>query len=216
MIYSVAIDGPSASGKSTIAKLLSKKLSITYIDTGAMYRAVAYYFIENSVNDFSDTNIEKVMKGFKLKYDNQKVFVNDILIKDDFLRTSEVTNLVSKVSASKYVRKYLVDFQRKLSVCESVVMDGRDIGTNVLPNATYKFYMIASAEERARRRLADFENKGDKKSYEAVLAEIKDRDFKDANRELNPLVKANDAIEIDTSHLKIDDVLKFIIERIEI
>lgn len=216
MIYSVAIDGPSASGKSTIAKLLAKKLSITYIDTGAMYRAVAYYFIENSVNDFSDTNIEKVMKGFKLKYDNQKVFVNDILIKDDFLRTSEVTNLVSKVSASKYVRKYLVDFQRKLSVCESVVMDGRDIGTNVLPNATYKFYMIASAEERARRRLADFENKGDKKSYEAVLAEIKDRDFKDANRELNPLVKANDAIEIDTSHLKIDDVLKFIIERIEI
>jgi len=216
MIYSVAIDGPSASGKSTIAKLLSKKLSITYIDTGAMYRAVAYYFIENSVNDFSDTNIEKVMKGFKLKYDNQKVFVNDILIKDDFLRTSEVTNLVSKVSASKYVRKYLVDFQRKLSVCESVVMDGRDIGTNVLPNATYKFYMIASAEERAKRRLADFENKGDKKSYEDVLAEIKDRDFKDANRELNPLVKANDAIEIDTSHLKIDDVLKFIIERIEI
>jgi len=216
MIYSVAIDGPSASGKSTIAKLLSKKLSITYIDTGAMYRAVAYYFIENSVNDFSDTNIEKVMKGFKLKYDNQKVFVNDILIKDDFLRTSEVTNLVSKVSASKYVRKYLVDFQRKLSVCESVVMDGRDIGTNVLPNATYKFYMIASAEERAKRRLADFENKGDKKSYEAVLAEIKDRDFKDANRELNPLVKANDAIEIDTSHLKIDDVLKIIIERIEI
>ena len=216
MIYSVAIDGPSASGKSTIAKLLAKKLSITYIDTGAMYRAVAYYFIENSVNDFSDTNIEKVMKGFKLKYDNQKVFVNDILIKDDFLRTSEVTNLVSKVSASKYVRKYLVDFQRKLSVCESVVMDGRDIGTNVLPNATYKFYMIASAEERAKRRLADFENKGDKKSYEDVLAEIKDRDFKDANRELNPLVKANDAIEIDTSHLKIDDVLKFIIERIEI
>ena len=216
MIYSVAIDGPSASGKSTIAKLLAKKLSITYIDTGAMYRAVAYYFIENSVNDFSDTNIEKVMKGFKLKYDNQKVFVNDILIKDDFLRTSEVTNLVSKVSASKYVRKYLVDFQRKLSVCESVVMDGRDIGTNVLPNATYKFYMIASAKERARRRLADFENKGDKKSYEAVLAEIKDRDFKDANRELNPLVKANDAIEIDTSHLKIDDVLKIIIERIEI
>lgn len=215
MTLSIAIDGPSASGKSTIAKLLANKLSVMYIDTGAMYRAITYYLIKNGVDLFSKEQIKNEIKNLVFDYRASSVYINGEVIDDDALRTPEVTAKVSQVSSDGNVRAFLVSIQRNLSEKIDVVMDGRDIGTNVLPNATVKFFLTANPFVRAQRRKKELEEKGIQVDFEKMISEIQKRDFQDSNRTINPLIKANDAIEVDTSDLGLEEVMMILLEKVE-
>lgn len=199
-MYSVAIDGPSGSGKSTIAKLLADKLNITYVDTGAMYRAIALHSKE--------TGIEPVdfISEVEIDYHDDKVFLNGEDVSDK-IRTEEISKLASKISKNLKVREFLVQKQRKISKKRSVVMEGRDIGTVVLPEADYKFYLDAGVEVRAKRRYNQLIEKGEKAEFEQVLIDLKDRDFNDMNRENSPLVKAEGAIFIDSADITLEETL---------
>lgn len=204
----IAIDGPSGSGKSTISKILAKKLNMEYINTGAMYRAVTYYFIKNNL-EFSAENIDDIDIDFM---DNQIMLNGENVEK--YIRTSQVSKNVSQVSANEHIRKKLVNIQRQISKGKSVVLDGRDIGTAVFPNADFKIYLSASIKCRAMRRyneIKDTENI----TYDEVCQQIKERDYKDSTRKISPLKKAEDAVEIDTSHMSIDETVKKIIHIIE-
>ena len=199
----IAFDGPAGSGKSTIAKIISEKLGITYLDTGAMYRAVTLYFLENGV-DFNDEEQVKInLDKINLEFKNDDLYLNnkDVSVQ---IREKNINDNVSFVSAIKIVREKMVDLQRKMSGQQSVILDGRDIGTVVFPNADYKFYVTASPEKRAERRLAELKEKGSEFTFEEVLKDINDRDSKDMNRALNPLKKADDATEIITDDLDIE------------
>jgi len=211
----IAFDGPAGSGKSTIAKIISEKLGITYLDTGAMYRAVTLYFLENNV-DFNDENQVKInMEKIKLEFINDKLYLNnkDVSVQ---IREKNVNDNVSFVSAIRIVREKMVDLQRKMSGKKSVVLDGRDIGTVVFPNADYKFYITASVDVRARRRYEEELRKGiSNLSLNEVKKSMENRDYIDSNREVTPLRKADDAIEIDTSDMSIDEVLEKILSYIK-
>lgn len=215
--YIIALDGPAGSGKSTIAKIIAKDFNLTYLDTGAMYRMVTLFILENNIN-FSDLKeVEKALNNINLDIIENHFFLNGVDVSDK-IRTPEVTKFVSPVSTIKCVRTKLVELQRKISQGKSVILDGRDIGTVVFPNANLKIFLIASPEVRAKRRLNDYLNKGIKESFDKVLKNIKERDYIDSTRKESPLIKANDAIEIDTSHLNIEDtckaIKKLIIEKI--
>ena len=209
----IAIDGPDGSGKSTIAKLISKKYNIPYLDTGAMYRALGYFLNNEKI----DVNDEKAVVNklddiqMKIKFDNevQHVYVNEIDT-TPFIRNYEVSKLASDVSKHKDVRIKLVTIQREFAENNSVVLDGRDIGTFVLPNAKFKFYLTASPEERAKRRCKEMKEKGVEIDYKAVLADINQRDYNDSHRAFAPLKKADNAIEIDTTGYSINEVLNLI------
>ena len=209
----IAIDGPAGSGKSTIAKLISKKYNIPYLDTGAMYRALGFFLNNEKI----DVNDEKAVVNklddiqMKIKFDNevQHVYVNEIDT-TPFIRNYEVSKLASDVSKHKDVRIKLVSIQREFAENNSVVLDGRDIGTYVLPNAKFKFYLTASPEERAKRRCKEMKDKGIDIEYNAVLADINQRDYNDSHRAFAPLKKADDAIEIDTTGYSINEVLDLI------
>ena len=207
---SIAIDGPAGAGKSTIAKKIANKMNIVYVDTGAMYRAFGLYCIRhnipgdsNQVNDILD-NID-----ICIEYVNgeQQVLLNNENV-NELIRTEEVGNMASTVSTNKNVRLKLVELQRKLANKTSVVMDGRDIGTYVLTNATIKIYLTASVEKRAQRRWDELRQKGIEKELDTIRDEITKRDFRDMNRTFAPLKKADDAIELDTSDLTIDGVVE--------
>lgn len=211
----IAFDGPAGSGKSTIAKIISEKLGITYLDTGAMYRAVTLYFLENNV-DFNDENqVEINLEKIELEFINDKLYLNnkDVSVQ---IREKNVNDNVSFVSAIRIVREKMVDLQRKMSGKKSVVLDGRDIGTVVFPNADYKFYITASVDVRARRRYEEELEKGiSNLSFDEVKKSMENRDYIDSNREVTPLKKADDAIEIDTSDMSIDEVLEKILSYIK-
>jgi len=208
---SIAIDGPAAAGKSTVAKIVAEKLSYIYIDTGAMYRALTYKAIYNQLNLedealLFDTLLSTVIE-LKPSDKGQLVFLDNHDV-TDLIRTSEVTNSVSYVARQPKVREEMVKRQQAFATKGGVVMDGRDIGTHVLPNAEVKVFLLASVEERAERRHAENLEKGFSSDLEKLKEEIAKRDKIDSEREVAPLKKANDAIEIDTTSLSIPDVVE--------
>ncbi|EFU76085.1 (d)CMP kinase [Lachnoanaerobaculum saburreum] len=220
-MYNIAIDGPAGAGKSSIAKALSKKLGFVYIDTGAMYRAVALFFLENGIKDSSDNEIDKLLDklDINIKYTDgeQRVFLNNVDVSDK-LRQEEIGKLASRFSAVKSVREKLVALQRKLAKKENVIMDGRDIGTVVLPNADIKIYLSAGSKVRAKRRYLELIEKGfDKAALDekAIENEIIKRDEADMNREISPLKKAEDAYCLDTSDMTFNEVVSKILDMVE-
>ncbi|MBT2829376.1 (d)CMP kinase [Staphylococcus coagulans] len=208
----IALDGPAAAGKSTIAKRVAGQLGMVYVDTGAMYRAITYYYLQHKDRI---VHFDKMMDqiDLHLAYDpekGQRVYLNDEDV-TDFLRENDVTQEVSYVASIKEVRAFLVQAQQKLAAKKGIVMDGRDIGTTVLPDAEVKVYMIASVEERAERRFKDNQERGIVSSIEQLKKDIAERDTYDMNREISPLKKADDAVEIDTTGLSIEEVTNRII-----
>ncbi|HHU18332.1 MAG TPA: (d)CMP kinase [Clostridiales bacterium] len=210
----IAIDGPSGAGKSTIAKRVAKELGIDYIDTGAMYRAVAYKVLHNQIDLNDVESIKKMLSETNIDFINGNIILDDEIINDK-IRTHEISRMASDVSALQVVRDKLVALQRKMGQHKSVVMDGRDIGTNVLIDAEYKFFVTATASERARRRWLELLEKDEKVDLKQVEADIIDRDNNDSMRELNPLRKAEDAIELDTTGMTIEEVTDEILEVIK-
>ena len=213
MRYNIAIDGPAGAGKSTIAKRLAKELGAIYVDTGAMYRAMAYYFIQKGVDKEDIDTITKLCKDVEvsISYENgeQQVILNGENI-TGFIRQEAVGNMASATSVYPVVREKLVELQRQLAARENVVMDGRDIGTVVLPNAEVKIYLNADVTERAKRRLKDFELQGRKETLDEVIEQIKQRDHNDMTRDYNPLRKAESAVEIDTTGMTADEAAALI------
>ncbi|MGM0602786.1 MAG: (d)CMP kinase [Bacillota bacterium] len=203
----IAVDGPGGAGKSTISKLLAEDLNYKYLDTGAMYRAITLKVLEDCI-DFDNT--EKIIKKAEnIKFDfkdNNKMYVDNEDL-SNFIRKKEVNDHVSEVASIKEVREILVKKQQEIAAGGCVVMDGRDIGTKVLPNAEHKIFLTASLEERARRRWNELKEKGEKVDYGEVKNSIKKRDEIDRSRKYSPLKKANDAVEIDTSNLTIQEVI---------
>ena len=210
----VAIDGPAGSGKSTIAKIIAKKFNFTYIDTGAMYRMITLYLLENNI-DFDDLKeIEKVLNTVNLDMQGDKFYLNNVDVTTK-IREKRINENVSKVASIKIVRSNLVDLQRKVSNNKNVILDGRDVGTVIFPNAQVKIFLIASPEERARRRYNEFLEKKTEITYDEVLKSLKERDYIDSTRKESPLKKGDDAIELDTTNLTIEDVINFIAKEIE-
>jgi len=210
----IAIDGPAGSGKSTTAKLLAQKLGYLYIDTGAMYRAVTLYAIRNNILGDEDKIIEMAKKlNIELKFEKgqTKVFVDGIDVSED-IRSLEVNQNVSPVSKIEGVRKILVQKQKEIGKNGGVVMEGRDITTVVFPNADVKIYLTATIDERARRRALEFEQKGQQVDIEKVKQNILERDRIDSSRDVSPLTKSPDAIEIDTSNLSIEEQVELILQ----
>lgn len=214
MSYSIAIDGPAGAGKSTIAKLIAKKKGYIYVDTGAMYRAMALYFIESGIDAKDSEAISKASKDVDvtIKYENneQIVLLNGRNV-NGLIRTEEVGKMASSSSANKDVRVKLVELQRALAAKESVVMDGRDIGTCVLPNADVKVYLTASSRVRAVRRYEELKAKNIDCDLDTIEKDIIDRDYQDMNREISPLKQAEDATLLDSSDMTIEQVADAII-----
>lgn len=208
--YIIAVDGPSAAGKSCLAKAISDKLNIVYIDTGAMYRAVALYVIENNIDISNEEIMEKELNNIDIKFERINgeihIFLNGNDVSSE-IRTEKIAMVASKVSSIKCVRYDMVDRQRKLGEDYSVILDGRDIGSVVFPNADLKIYLTASEEERAKRRLYDLEMKNIETNFEEVLEDIKKRDYNDINKPISPLVKTEDAVLIDTTNMSKEDVI---------
>lgn len=213
-IITIAVDGPSGAGKSTVAKAIAKKLNIAYIDTGAMYRAVGYKMIQNNVALTDEEGLQAMLDNTEIDFVDGNIILDGENI-NGLIRTPEISKQASDCSALPIVRAKLVDLQRKMGETKSVIMDGRDIGTNVFPNAKYKFFITATAEERANRRYKELIEKGQDVVYETILKDIIQRDHNDSTRALNPLKKADDAIELDTTLMSIDDVVNFVCEEIE-
>ncbi len=207
----IAIDGPAGSGKSTIAKLLAEKLNFTYINTGAMYRAVTLYLLENNLLERvkKDQNfINEILQNINIKLDKDYIFLNNIDVSEK-IRSDQVTKEVSYISSLKEVRKFLINLQREIGKKFNSILEGRDIGTNVFPQAEFKFFLTASVLQRAKRRMIQ-ENID--KPIEYIMEEIKRRDQYDSTRKENPLKKADDAIEINTTSLTIEEVLEKILK----
>ncbi len=211
MIYSVAIDGPAGAGKSTIARGLASKLGFTYVDTGAMYRAIAFWSLSQEIKLQNEEEIAKNIDSINISIDYkngvQQLFLNGENITNK-LREEEVGKAASIVSKYASVRDKLVEFQQKIAQEKSVIMDGRDIGTKVLPNASLKVFMTADAQVRAKRRFDELCLKDDDCDYNTILKDIQDRDYADENREISPLKAAKDAVIIDTSYLTVEEVIE--------
>lgn len=204
----IAIDGPSAAGKSTIAKILAKNLGYAHIDTGAMYRCVALMVKNNGVNPDDEEKIADLMQEMNINFDEKgNVYLNDIDVSKD-IRTNEMSMLASKVSAYPAVRKILTTLQQKMAENKGYILDGRDIGSVVLPDAELKIFMIASAQARANRRVLEYQNKGIDANYDEIFEDIMQRDYQDSHRANAPLKKCDDAHEIDTSDMSIDEVVE--------
>lgn len=215
MGYNIAIDGPAGAGKSTIAKKVAKELGYIYVDTGALYRGMAVYFLENGVSADETEKIGQMCKKavVTLGYEDgvQQVYLNGENITAK-LRKEEVEKMASVSSAIKEVRMQLLELQRDLAEKENVVMDGRDIGTNVLPQAETKIYLTASVDTRAKRRFLELQEKGVSCVLEEIAKDIEDRDYRDMNRDVAPLKQAEDAVYIDSSEMSIDEVVTEILK----
>ncbi len=207
----VAIDGPASAGKSTVAKILAKKLDLIYLDTGAMYRTITYLGLKNNADLTNGKELlnllEKAPIRFETAPNGQKVFAGNEEVTEQ-IRTDEVNANVSIPSAVKEVREEMVRLQQKIANSQGIVMDGRDIGTAVLPNADTKIFLIASVEERAKRRYEENLSKGLVADFEEIKKSIENRDYLDTHREVSPLTKATDAFEVDTTGLSIEEVVE--------
>lgn len=210
----IAIDGPGGAGKSTIAKQVAKALDIDYIDTGAMYRAVGYKLIRDNVDMYDEDALLAMLEATDIDFSGGKTILDGKDISDR-IRTQEISRKASECSALAPVRAKLVELQKKMGSTKSVIMDGRDIGTVVLKDAELKIYLTASAEERAERRYKELLLKGEDISYEKVLADMQERDYNDMHREITPLRKADDAIELDTTGMSIDEVTEYILRKVK-
>lgn len=210
----IAIDGPAGAGKSTIAKIISQKLNIEYIDTGAMYRAITLKLLKCSC-DFNDTDrMKRIIDNTIIDFNHHNIFLDGENVNIE-IRMPNITNNVSQVASMPFVREILVAIQKSIAESKSVIMDGRDIGTNVLVNADFKFYLTASVEERAMRRKEEMNQKGIEISFDKIKQEITNRDISDMEREINPLRKAKDAIEVDTTGKNIENVVQEILSYIQ-
>ena len=207
MRLSVAIDGPAGAGKSTIAKLVAKEFDLMYINTGAMYRAVALKAEENNIGDKDIDALCNLSSTFEMKFENDDLILNGENIQDK-ITMPEISKIVSKYASIKEVREILVKLQREMSNKFDVIMDGRDIGTVVLKDSKFKFFLTATPEARAERRYKELTNRGLDVDYSTILEDIIKRDYIDSNREVDPLKKADDAIEVDTTKLSINEVVK--------
>ncbi len=204
----VAIDGPSGAGKSTVAKLIAKEFGIDYVDTGAMYRAMGLKIINCGIACEEGPELDELLENTDVDFRDWKVYLDGEDV-SDLIRTEEVSKMASDCSAFASVRSKLDSIQKAIGRSRSVVMDGRDICTIVMPHAEYKLYITASADERARRRYLELKGKGQNPDYEQVLEDINQRDYNDTHREVNPLVVADDAIVIDTTEMDIDQVVSY-------
>ena len=216
---SVAVDGPAGSGKSTITKMVAKSLGFNYVDTGAMYRALTYNFLSNGLDELEEEEIKELLSktDFKVEYVDgvQYVYVNNEEVSDK-IRTAEVSKFTSLFAKSPVVRDFLIDTQRNLANTNNIIMDGRDIASVVLPNADVKIFLTASVEERARRRVLDFERQGiENVDFEKVKEDIKARDWQDENRDIAPLIKVESATLIDTTSLTINEVVEKMTELVK-
>lgn len=212
---SVAIDGPSAAGKSTIAKMVAKKENFIYIDTGAMYRCVAYYCLTQKIDLNDEKAVEQAIEHIQIRLTpDNKVYLNDEDVSNQ-IRQDQVSLGASCVSKYQVVRSFLVDEQRKMAKAGNVILDGRDIGTVVLLNADLKIYQIASVETRAKRRYLENLERGLDADLETIKKEIEERDYQDTHREISPLKKAEDAIELDTSSLTLEEVVEQVLTLIQ-
>ena len=213
--FIIAIDGPSAAGKECLATAVSKKFNIIYIDTGAMYRSVAYYFIQNDVYIENDMEVTKALDNIKIsfKWDGKRLYtyLNDEDVTSK-IRTEDVGLMASKVSAIKTVRYRMVELQRKLGEEQSVVLDGRDVGSVVFPNADIKIFLTADIEVRARRRYEQLTQSGQEVSFEEVLENMRKRDYDDIHKPISPLVQTDDAVLIDSTNLTIEEVFEKVLE----
>ena len=215
---SIAIDGPAGAGKSTIAKLVAKRMGYIYVDTGAMYRAIAHFLVTNNIDIENEEELVKACESISvsIQYENdaQQVYLNGENV-TPFLRTEATGNMASKSSAKAPVRAALLDLQRNMAKEYNVVMDGRDIGTNVLPNAEVKIYLTASSKERANRRYKELIAKGENADFDKIEADIIERDERDMNRDIAPLKQAEDAVLVDSSDMGIEEVVSAIMSAAE-
>lgn len=213
MKISVAIDGPAGAGKSTIAKLVSKRFDLMYINTGAMYRAVALKAQEQNLEPENVQEICNIIKTMEMHFENDDLILNGENIQDK-ITTPNISSIVSGYASISEVRAILVKLQREMSSKFSVIMDGRDIGTVVLKDANFKFFLTASPEQRATRRFKELQERNIECSYDQILKDIIDRDYKDTHRATDPLKKADDAVEIDSTNLDINGVVNVIADYI--
>lgn len=216
-MINVAIDGPAGAGKSTIAKLVAKEKNYIYVDTGAMYRAIALYLLRNAVDVADEDNVaaacDKICIDIKYVEGSQLVFLNNEDVSVE-IRMEEVGNMASKAAAVPAVREKLLQLQRDLAKANNVIMDGRDIGTFVLPEAPLKIYLTASVDARATRRFNQLVEKGESPDISKIKADIEQRDYQDMNRKIAPLKQAQDAIYLDSSDMTIEEVVDFIVDKI--
>lgn len=210
----IAIDGPAGAGKSTIAKIIADKLNINYIDTGAMYRAITLKCLQNKINIENEDEVVELAKKTEIDFKENNIYLDGKVVNEE-IRTIEVTSNVSNVAKIKEVRYLMVDVQREIGTRNSVILDGRDIGSYVFPSADYKFFLIATPEERGARRYNELIEKGVEVKLEDVIDDIIKRDEIDSSREFAPLAKAEDAIEIDTTGKSIDDVVESVLNKIK-
>ena len=216
--FNLAIDGPSGAGKSTIAKLVAKELNFIYIDTGAMYRAVALFFLKKNINVDNEEEINKYIDDINVEFriidNNIRLFLNDEDITDN-IRTPEVSDGASRVSVHAKVRERMVKMQQEMAQKNNVVMDGRDIGTVVLPNADLKIYLTASVKERAQRRFRELQESGMDVQLEQIEKDIEERDYRDTHRDISPLREAEDAVHLNSDGMKIEEEVSYILELIK-
>jgi cytidylate kinase len=210
MDISVAIDGPAGAGKSTIAKIIGEKFNLMYINTGSMYRAVTLKAMNANVSENDVDDLVRIVESLEMHFEEERLFVNSEDL-TDMINMPIISNNVSRYAAVPEIREILVKLQQNIAKKFNVIMDGRDIGTVVLADAPFKFYLTASSEERAKRRYEELKAKGVDVDYNAILSEIIKRDYIDTHREITPLVKADDAIEIDSSALDINGVVETIV-----
>jgi len=208
MHYAIAIDGPAGAGKSTIARRVAKDLELIYVDTGALYRALGYYVTTQGIDPTDEPAVIAALDEVSVALDHvggeQHVFVNDEDV-NAYIRTPAISMAASRVSAIPEVRAFLLHVQRDMAASRSVIMDGRDIGTTILPNAEVKIFLTASPESRAQRRHLELQEKGDPATFEEVLADMNKRDYEDAHRASSPLRQAEDAVLVDTSELNLEE-----------
>lgn len=212
-MINIAIDGPAGAGKSTVAKLLAQKLNFMYINTGAMYRTVALKSLKNNIELNEVDKLSSLIDSLEMHFEGDNLIVNGKIINNE-ISTPEISKYASKYAAVPEIRKKLVELQREMAKKYNVVMDGRDIGTVVLKNTPFKFFLNAAAEERARRRYNELTEKNMKVEFDSILEEITKRDYNDSHRKIDPLRKAEDAIEIDSTNITINEVVAIMEEYI--